>query len=486
MDPLRRAARRTPGAPAVLAAEHPGSGGARRSWSFSELDEKVDAVSSALVHAGLRSGDLVAMRLPPSPEAVVLFHAVARSGGVLLPLNPSWTQEELDAGVRAAGPPRLYVDDARQIAEWMANGELRGGSGGPLPRLSLGDPAVVVLTSGSTGSPKPVSLTHGNLEASAGRVIERLDLRAEDGWLTSLSLAHIGGLTLVHRAAAVGCRLITCPRFDPARTSRLIEDGAVTHASLVPVMLSRLIAERGDRPAPQSLRCLLVGGAAAPPALVREALALGYPIALTYGLTEATSQVATARPELVRRKPGTVGKPLGGLELQAGAQDGAPAEIRVRGPTVPRPFVAEGAQSTGSPGIDASGPPVRVDAEGWLHTGDLGYLDAEGDLWITGRLSDRIVTGGVTVEPAEVEAVLAGHPAVREVAVVGVPDPEWGERLAAVVVPRDEAHAPSLDELLDFSRSRLSGAKRPRELRLVASLPRNANGKVDRARLRDA
>jgi O-succinylbenzoic acid--CoA ligase len=182
-------------------------------------------------------------------------------------------------------------------------------------------------------------------------------------------------------------------------------------------------------------------------------------------MTEATSQVATAPPELTRRKPGTVGKPLDGIEVRIAA-DG---EILVRGPTVAMGYV---------------GTDVRdvVASDGWLHTGDIGRLDEEGDLWITGRRADRIVTGGVTVDAVEVEEALRAHPDVADVCVVGLPDAEWGERVAAWVVSERDGFDAS--ELGTFLRSRLSAPKLPRVLHVGGALPRNPNGKVDRVAVR--
>ena len=209
---------------------------------------------------------------------------------------------------------------------------------------------------------------------------------------------------------------------------------------------------------PDSLRCLLIGGAHAKTELLEEALALGLPLALTYGLTEATSQVATAPPGLVASKPGTVGRPLPGVDLRISGT----GEILVRGPTV-------------APGLEAE--------DGWLHTGDLGHVDGEGDLWVTGRLIHRIISGGVNVDPAEVEAVLRTHPGLEEVAVVGVPDPKWGERVVAALVP--DGKTEDLPHQLDrIAKAVLSPAKRPRDYRFLEALPRNVNGKVDRARIR--
>ena len=204
-------------------------------------------------------------------------------------------------------------------------------------------------------------------------------------------------------------------------------------------------------------------------------------MALTYGLTEATSQVATAPPEAVRRKPESMGHPLPGVGVAIRTPDPTtPGEILVRGPTVallpPEPTTA--------PDDGGPRPSVHLDAEGWLHTGDLGILDDDGELRVTGRLSDRIVTGGVTVEPGEVERILLQHPALAEVAVVGAPDAEWGERIVAFIQPTDPRNPPASEELTGFAEERLSSARRPRRFVLVETLPRTATGKIDRSALR--
>jgi len=367
-----------------------------------------------------------------------------------------------------------------EIVEWDGEGPkgrdaVRVELPGPRPDI----PVALVLTSGTTGIPTPLPISQRNLIASAQGAIGRLALRPEDRWLTSLSPGHIGGLALLYRAAVVGCSLLTRPHFHADEVSDLIDSGEVTHASLVPVMLRRLLDVRGGRPAPPSLRCLLLGGAGMPAPLLGEALEMGFPIALTYGLTEASSQVATAPPEQVREKPGTVGRPLEGVEVRIEDEVG---EILVRGDTVVRLPPLPGAGS-GRPGGGARPASVFLDSDRWLHTGDLGRIDEDGDLWIVGRLSERIVSGGVTVEPREVEEVLIRHPGIVDVAVIAAADPEWGERVVAVVVPKDVDHPPTLESVLDFSRERLAAAKRPREIRLVGELPRTPAGKVDRVRL---
>jgi len=240
-------------------------------------------------------------------------------------------------------------------------------------------------------------------------------------------------------------------------------------------MLHRLLQSRA-KPWPASLRLVLLGGAAATPELLAAAWEASVPVAPTYGLTEASSQVATALPADARRKPGSVGKPLfltdvrivddSGHELPAGEI----GEVLVRGPQVMAGYYHN---------PDATARTLR---NGWLHTGDLGSLDDESDLFLVQRRSDLIVTGGENVYPAEVEAVLRAHPAVMEACVVGVADGEWGQRVAAAVQLQPDAWA---DEtaLLTFCRERLAGYKIPRQVRFVEELPQTASGKIERRRV---
>ncbi len=405
-----------------------------RSWSFAALDAWVGELA-ARIRAEDRpsSGDVLAPVVEPTPEGVAAVLAATRAGLTVAPLNPALTEAEHDAALRGLTGPR---------ADGMA----------------------VLWTSGTSGTPRGVVLGADNLLASALASQRRLALGEDDRWLASLSMAHVGGLALVTRALILGSEIVAWGAFDAGRASALIDEGKVTHASLVPTQLRRLLDARGGRPAPATFLCALIGGAHAPPDLVERALSEGWPIALTYGMTEMTSQVATAPPELVREKPGTVGAPLDGVEVRIA--DGG--EVLVRGRTLAH-------------GLIGAAHPL-VDDAGWYRTGDLGRLDGEGHLWITGRGSDRVVTGGVTVDPREVEAVLRAHPAVVDVCVVGLADAEWGEKVAAAVVPVEGAF--DLEDVDAWSRAHLGPPRRPRRWLLLDALPLNANGKVDREAVR--
>jgi o-succinylbenzoate---CoA ligase len=251
-------------------------------------------------------------------------------------------------------------------------------------------------------------------------------------------------------------------RFEAQQVNRAIDEQGVSIVSVVSTMLDRMLAERGGRPYPASLRCLLLGGGPAPRPLLEAATRLGAPVVQTYGLTEAASQVATLSPEDALRKLGSAGKPLFPMQLRI-----LDDEILVRGPSVSPGYVGSRARNS----------------DDWLRTGDLGYLDDDGFLYVLDRREDLVVTGGENVYPAEVEAALLAHPAVLEAGVYGVAEAEWGQVVVAVVRLDDHAQvAPS--DLAAFCRERLAAYKVPRHIRLAAQpLPRTAAGKLLRRAL---
>jgi O-succinylbenzoic acid--CoA ligase len=312
-------------------------------------------------------------------------------------------------------------------------------------------------------------LTAGNHLWSALGSAARLGAHRDDRWLACLPLSHVGGLAVVLRAAIHGATVVLQHGFDVEEVARALRDERVTLVSLVPTALGRLASLRP----PPTLRCALIGGAAASPGVLASAHSRGWPVAPTYGCTEAASQVATAPPGTLDG----VGQPILPTRVRIVRSDGGTAavdedgEIHVSGPTV-------------TPGYAEPDGSLRPSArDGWLRTGDLGRLDGAGALRVLGRRDDVIVTGGENVAPAEVEAVLGALPAVAEVAVAGVDDAEWGRAVAAWVVPRPGA-APTLAALRDAARGRLAAHKLPRRLYLVDALPRTAAGKVRRSALR--
>ena len=498
--------------PARLALDDGGAG-----HTYRDLDAAADRLARRLVGLGVRPGEAVGMLAATGPEAVAAVYGVPRAGAALAPLNPTLVRRELRDSLAVVRPAVVLCDAAHAevareivgevagvVGPWVAvlgagesarevrvfapghgprsserpvPGEIprAAASKAPLPGVGPDDVVALLRTSGTGGEARAVALARRNFDASARAVGRRLGLDPNDVWYASLSLAHIGGMTLVHRALAAGSRVVVRGAYRLEMLVELIEAGRITHVSLVPTLLGRLLDAGLPRPLPPPLRCVLVGGAGAPPALVERALAAGLPVALTYGMTEACSQVATAPPALVRAKPGTAGPPLDGAEVRI-ATDG---EIEVRGKMVARAYHRGGRADAGGVGDEPiSGP------DGWYRTGDLGRLDRDGHLWVAGRKSHRIVSGGVNVDPAEVERVLAAHPGVAEAAAVGLPDPEWGERVAAGVVPARGGGDLGENALHGYCREMLGPAARPATLVVLDALPRNPNGKVDRARLR--
>ncbi len=460
-------------------------------WTYAALDAAVDAACARLTAASLRTGERVAMHGPNDAAAVILVHACARLGAVLAPLNTRLAPAEVAEQLRLARPALVICENAAVAAAARPHTRvsLTRAEFDALPPAPF-TPApfdtertqAIVFTSGSTSTPKGVQLSFANHLWSALGSAARLGASPDDHWLSVLPLFHVGGLAVIFRAALFGFAVTLLPRFDPDDVAAALTHAQppITLVSLVPTMLKRML-DRGWPPAP-ALRCALLGGAAADESLLHAAFAAGVPVSTTYGMTEAASQIATQTPAETARKPLSVGRPLAqtrvricdesGADLPTGTDGadgavGAVGEIVVRGPTLMRGYLD-------NPAADA-----RTLRDGELFTGDLGYLDADGDLFVLQRRSDLIISGGENVYPAEVERVLRTHPAVADALVIGAPDAEWGQLVCALLV----AHAGAsidIDAVLAHARKSLAGYKRPRRIQIVHTLPLLPNGKIDR------
>lgn len=441
--------------PTVLEAVFEGAGDdvlvvtAEEEWTREALARASEDEADSLRRVGVETGMVHPLDARPDIDTLVTLLALWRLGAVPALLHPGLTRPEWTEGIQV-------------LSEAGRTGDVPAGT------------AAILWTSGTSGRPRGVALGHAGLVASARSAAERLSLGPDDVWLATLSPSHVGGLALLTRALLLGSTLVlagaTRPESVPAFLRGSETSPAVTHMSLVPTQLQRVLEAWGEGPPPRSLRLVLIGGARAPGELVERALFSGWPVALTYGMTEMTSQVATATPAEVLYDPEAVGRPLGGIDIRV--EDSG--EIWTRGRTAALGYVG-------------SDEPL-TDDEGWYHTGDLGVLDDQGRLRVTGRRSDRIVSGGVTVDAHEVEAALGAHPGVADATVVGIPDAEWGERVVAAIVLDPDGPllgpAPLVSELDGWCRSRLGVAKIPRDWRFVDSLPLNARGKVDRIAVR--
>ena len=406
--------------------------------TYAALRERARSLANHLNDAGTGSGDHVAIDLPAGVAHAVALHGAILAGAIVQSLPPN----RRDAAQLAPG---ATIVDAATLA-----GVANAPASFNVPRRDLAEPLTRTLTSGTSGDPKPVELTAGNHLASALASSMNLGVEPGDRWLCCLPLHHIGGLSILIRAAIHGTGAVIEAGFEVRRVAALLERDEVTIASLVPTQLARLL-EAG---APlERLRLLLVGGGPLPLDVLEESLDRGATVLQTYGLTEACSQVCTLAPGEARARAGSAGRPLSGTEIAI--EDG---EILVRGPTV---------------------APASIAADGWLHTGDQGRIDPDGFLWVEGRRDDMILTGGENVRPERVEAALREHPDVAEAAVAGLEDREWGQIVVAYVVGTGgrELDPAALGE---HARSLLERHEVPKRIVAVPELPRTASGKLQR------
>lgn len=455
--------------------------------TYAELDQRVQNYAENLLLHGVQKRDRAAILLANRVEYVVLIHALMRLQAILVPLNTRHTTDEIEWQLKQTDCRFLITSASQQeniqdlaqdnckiiLVENLESTTNRQSPVDAPPNVELDAPLAIVFTSGTSGKPKGATLTYGNFFYSAMASAYRLGTLPNDRCLCVLPLYHVGGLSIVIRCCLYGTTIVLQNGFDMDTFHHAMIAHQITLASLVPTILYRLIERFGRDFMPDSLRMILLGGAAASPELIRMCHELDIPVATTYGLTEAASQVATAAPDDVRRKPGTVGKPLMFTSVRIADEDGYSLPVGEYGEIV---ISGETAMQGYFNDADASASTLR---DGELYTDDIGYLDEDGDLWVVQRRSDLIVTGGENVYPAEVERILKQHPAVKEVCVVGVDHPEWGQQVTAMVIVQDEQSLSS-EELIAYSRQYLAGYKQPRLVQFVDQFPQTASGKIHR------
>jgi long-chain acyl-CoA synthetase len=458
--------------------------------SYRALDTASARVAGLLAQRGIGPGERVGVMLPNVPEFAVVYYGVLRAGGVVVPMNPLLKEREVafylgdsgarlvfawhgfaeaaEAGAREPGTDCLFVtpgEFARLLSEVEPAAE-------PAERAP-DDTAVILYTSGTTGTPKGAELTHSNLTSNVATVVALHSFSERDVLLGALPLFHSFGQTCSMNATiASGATLSLIPRFDAGRALGIIERDGATVFQGVPTMYSALL-HHPERESfnTSTLRVCVSGGASLPAEVLRGfEEAFGCTLLEGYGLSETSPVASSNRPDRERR-PGSVGVPIDGVQIRIVDENGAEVPIGARGEIVIRgPNVMKG--YWGRP--DATAETIR---DGWFHTGDIGVMDEDGYFFIVDRLKDMIIRGGYNVYPREVEEVLYEHPAVREVAVVGVPDPELGEEVAAAVALKEGAAADE-DELRDFVKARVAPYKYPRVISFFPDLPKGPSGKI--------
>lgn len=469
----------TPTRPALVTGD--------KEYTWAQVRDAASEFARCLLASGVRPGDRAAIMSGNGLPFALAVYALAQIGVTAVPINTRLADAEVKTQLKTVDTVALLADGphlerARSMAdrvislEELAAKSVRPGRtsvGAPMVetrRLSLDEPQGILFTSGTTGSPKGAVLTFGNHWWSAIGSALNLGLRESDRWLLCLPLFHIGGLSILMRSAIYGISAVVHERFDPERANWAIDREGVTIVSAVSQMLERMLDARQDAPFPNTLRCVLTGGGPVPLPLLERCVRARVPVVQTYGLTETASQAATLSPDEAFTRLGSAGKPLFCTEIKVDASKGEVGEILVRGPNV-------------SPGyITATGFERRTDE--WLRTGDLGWLDQDGFLFVSARRTDLIISGGENIYPAEVESVLEAHPDVLEAGVVARDDPRWGQVPVAFVVARPGRSLESI-ALASHCGERLAKFKVPVAYYVVDALPRNASRKLLRHKLRE-
>lgn len=453
--------------------------------TFAELHEAVVTRARQLASLGVRKGDIVALLMKNSIAMIETIHALHYIGATVLLQNTRLTSHELLWQLEDSGAKFWFFDDefekcANEIStiQMMKTSELS-----MLPEQEcefqheyhFDDVATIMYTSGTTGTPKGVLQTYGNHWWSAIGSVLNLGLYENDCWLAAVPFFHISGLSIIMRSVIYGMSMYVMNRFDAGKANDIIMNGNITVMSVVSAMLQQMIAELGDRTYPNTFRCMLLGGGPAPQPLLEACRDKGIPVYQTYGMTETASQIVTLAPEYSITKLGSAGKPLFPAQIRIENEGQIvrpyePGEIVVKGPNVTKGYLHR---------PEATKRAIR---DGWFYTGDIGYIDEEGFLYVLDRRSDLIISGGENVYPAEIEAVLLSHEAVEEAGVTGISDEKWGQ-VPCAFIKLKEGYSVNVSQVKAFCQERLAKYKVPKHIYFVDELPRNAAKKLLRRQL---
>ncbi len=476
-----------------------------RSLTFSELDSRGNAVAHGLLSEGLRRGERVAILSKNSDAFLEIAVGVLKAGGVLVPLNWRLAPPEI-AFILSHGKANILFaetdflpllgDASKDLRKIIAIGPAVPGvedyatwrdrqyAHPPSVPLGVDDVVLQMYTSGTTGLPKGVQLTNRNYGASFD-LMESLPFQTIDPGMTLFAPApffHVNGINAAFRSLYAGARLLTVDQFRPAEVVALFERERVNRATLAPAMIQMCLDVPGVAERDYSaLKAITYGGSPiSERVLVRAAEVFGCRFAQGYGMTETSGAVAMLSPEDHDKSADKLlscGRPIPGVDVRVVDSTGtvcAPrqiGEVTVRGTVVTRGYWQDEAAT------------ARTIADGWLHTGDAGYFDEDGYLYIHDRIKEMIVSGAENIYPAEVENALFHHPDVADAAVIGVPDERWGEAVKAIVVAKP-GRTPSPRDLIETARQHIAGYKLPKSVDFVSAIPRNAAGKILRRELR--
>jgi len=499
---LHETAVATPSAPAGIADG--------RVTSYRDLDEQSGRFAAGLRESGLRPGQVVALQLPNMPLFLTAYFGALKAGAVVLPLNPLLRAPEIeyhltDSSARlmiafsaviseaskacqAAGVPQYVAgpgpgpgepEGIRHMSELISDAALAGPGGGDIYPGNADDTAVLVYTSGTTGKPKGAELTHFQMYMNCTVAGELFGARRDDVTLAVLPFFHVFGLSsVINVTVRYGGCLAIVPRFEPKAVLDALERDRCTVIPGVPTMLHALAQQDITGRNLSALRVAVSGGASLPKDVMRTFESkYGINVLEGYGLSETASTCSFNRAD--DRRALSIGKPIWGVQMQVADVDDKVlppgpehvGEILIRGHNVMKGYL-------GQPEITAT--TLRG---GWLHTGDVGYVDEDGFYFIVDRIKDLVIRGGYNVYPREIEEVLYSHPGILEAAVIGKPDERLGEEVVAVVVRRDGADLDA-EEVMAYCREHLAAYKCPREVRFMTELPKGPTGKILKTALR--
>jgi long-chain acyl-CoA synthetase len=458
---------------------------ARQMLTNAQLRDRVQAAADQLCDLGIGVGDVVAVQLRNRAEFVVLLFAAWRLGAAVTPVNPSLTDDEVTRQLADSAARLLVTEGGTTTSAEVPTLPVAALATEPVkpgqpPHGDASALALLIYTSGTTGTPKGVMLDHANLDAMADMGRQALQIGPADRCLLILPLFHVNGIVVsVVTPLLAGASVVIADRFDPATFFEVIERDRPTYFSAVPTIYTMLAAlPAAVTPDTSSLRFAICGAAPASAELLsRFETRYGFPLIEGYGLSEGTC-ASTINP-LDDPRAGTVGKPFPGQRIRiidtsgTDVPVGEDGQVLIAGLNVMRGYLGR-PQDTAHTVVD-----------GWLRTGDISHLDADGYLTLAGRSKDMIIRGGENIYPKEIEDVLVGDPTVFEAAVIGAPDDKWGEVVVAYVAPREGATIDP-DALQALCARSLAGYKRPTTIVVVDAIPKNAVGKTDKAPLRAA
>ncbi|TFB13792.1 o-succinylbenzoate--CoA ligase [Filobacillus milosensis] len=456
-----------------------------QSYTFKELQHDAKLYATHLKNQGFKQGDHIALLSSNCYEFAVVIHALHYIGAVAFLLNTRLTVNELAFQIEDGEVTGLiHHENYKEVADKLEqnqhiqlvsmNQTSSEVSYDLNQEFDLDQTSHILYTSGTTGNPKGVQLTYGNHYWSATASALNLGLHKDDRWLLNLPMFHVGGLSILYRSVIYGMPVHLHEKFHVEAVHRDIMERSVTIVSVVTVMLEQLMERLGKQQYPDTFRCMLLGGGPAPQTLVKKCQTKHVPVYQSYGMTETASQFSTLDKESMMSKIGSSGKVLfpGQLKIVENGKECGPndvGEIIVTGPSVTKGYWKR--------------PEANKEKfqNAWLKTGDMGYLDQDGFLYVVDRRKDLIISGGENIYPAEIESILSGLDGIKEVGVVGKEDVKWGQVPVAFIVRKNTTL--SKEEISDYAEANLAKYKVPKDIYFIEQLPRNASKKLQRHKL---